>query len=124
MVLIMSYKCRVPLKFKDVSIDLTWQKAEAILQDMVSFSTSARNTLGFLRTIRAQLVSTLDLAANPQPNNNHASREPILGQVGTETPALFNTQPFSFDGAYIADELGFLGSFEFQEIQDWLPQAG
>ncbi|KAJ5780061.1 hypothetical protein N7457_005221 [Penicillium paradoxum] len=54
MVLIMSYKCRVLRDLKDTDIDLTWQKAEAILQDMVSFSKSARNTLGFLQTIRTQ----------------------------------------------------------------------
>lgn len=70
MVLIMSHTSRtVPEETEEIDqqrIDSTWMKCEQILQHMVPFSLSARNTLQFLQGAYAQVVRN----ANTNHNEN------------------------------------------------------
>lgn len=168
MVLIMSHTGRTILEeteeIDQQRIDSTWNKCEQILQHMVPFSLSARNTLQFLQGVYAQVVS------NANTNHNHNSSattgtwtgtgtgEPIARGgheiTGQQQPILNNSnhtnihthpsdQAFNntmsfpdlstgevFNGwdttlglGLASDELGFLGPFDFNELQGWLPDG-
>lgn len=125
MILIMSYKCRLCKDYENPKIGLTWKKAEAVLQHMASFSTSARNTLSFFQNIWSQLLPNSYASRHLPPNDRLASNDPCVGyeQAGIQAP-FCTGEPFNFDEGVLSDELGFLGPFEFNDFQDWFPQVG
>lgn len=124
-VLVMSYICRAAGDIEKPAIDLAWQKVEHILLYMTSFSISGRNTLGFLQAIRNQVVSNSDIGHTAPRNSRQASENPHFGQkhTGVQEPSFGEAQPFSWDGGFPQDELGFLGPFDLSDFQDWFPQT-
>ncbi|KAF9893639.1 hypothetical protein FE257_010951 [Aspergillus nanangensis] len=66
MVLIMSYTCAaIRDELSPQTIDHAWSKCAQILCDMKPFSLSARNTLLFLQSARAQVLALQPLAQGP-----------------------------------------------------------
>lgn len=117
------------------AIDMAWQKCEQILQHMTAFSVSARNTLQFLSTARAQVLSSKQSDSQQQspdmgPANLHHSPAPDVPSEapphGTSGDDVGIGQLFNWDasmgGILGSDEMGFLRPFDFSDFQGWLPE--
>lgn len=126
MILIMSYSCYQATDIDLPTIDITWQKAETVLQHLASFSVSGRNTLKFLQAMRSRFVSHLKVHSPATGNGNapprQVSAEPV--QPDVSEPVFDTWQSLNWDEGLPTNELGFLGPFDISEMQSWFPQAG
>lgn len=126
MILILSYSCYKTCKIELSTVDTTWEKAEAILQHLASFSVSGRNTFNFLQAMRNRFVSHLN--ANqfvPRDSNvppQGARQDESQGDVSE--PLLEPWPPVNWDEGLSTNQFGFLGPLDISEMQSWFPEAG
>ncbi|RHZ50185.1 hypothetical protein CDV55_102112 [Aspergillus turcosus] len=126
MVLIMSSTCDTILADLEASlVHEAWSKCEEILTSMSLFSVSARNTLLFLRAARTQVMaengSHVDGDRDRDFNQSH--QEQRDGQLHLQENAFVVPDglfPSYWDASADELELGFLGPFEYGELQGWL----
>ncbi|OGM48186.1 hypothetical protein ABOM_002100 [Aspergillus bombycis] len=135
MVIIMSYTCR-PIwdELDKATIDSTWAKCEEVLRKMGPFSVSARNTIQFLQATRNQVLAThqqrpsaaaCSTTTNSEPQRQHISSQTNQIQLtGVELLPQEGPSGLTWDTSTepLAYDLGFLGPFDFNELQGWLPE--
>lgn len=115
MVLIMSStRCSILAELDQHPVDEAWLKCEQILSQMAPFSLSARNTLHFLETARSQIIPSIHVGID------HDARQRSAQQM--ENP-LLEQDLFHWEGSGGLDELGFLGPFDFAELQGWFGEG-
>lgn len=126
MILILSYSCYKACKIELSTVDATWQKAEAVLQHLASFSVSGRNTLNFLQGMRNRFVSRLNANQSVPRDSNvpplKARQEQSQGDMSE--PLLEPWPSVNWDEGPSTNELGFLGPLDISEMQSWLTEAG
>ncbi|GFF89331.1 activator of stress genes 1 [Aspergillus lentulus] len=122
MVLIMSSSCRTILAELDASIvHEAWSTCEQILAFMSSFSVSARNTLLFLRTARTQAMA--ENGSHVDSDRNLARQDQGQGQLHLQENLFVDPNGLflsHWDASADELELGFLGPFDYGEMQGWL----
>ncbi|KAB8236445.1 Zn(II)2Cys6 transcription factor [Aspergillus alliaceus] len=125
MVLVMAYTCRPALPdIERATINESWRKCEQILQYMIPYNFSARNTLLFLRAAHGRIVSYLEEGSETDAND----MGPGSNQVsGVENPfAEDSDNHFSganwLGSAVAMVGLGLLCPADFKWFQGWLAE--
>ncbi|GFF38382.1 hypothetical protein IFM58399_05213 [Aspergillus lentulus] len=118
----MSSSCRTILAELDASIvHEAWSTCEQILAFMSSFSVSARNTLLFLRTARTQAMA--ENGSHVDSDRNLARQDQGQGQLHLQENLFVDPNGLflsHWDASADELELGFLGPFDYGEMQGWL----
>ncbi|KAL5355585.1 fungal-specific transcription factor domain-containing protein [Aspergillus floccosus] len=132
MVIIMSYACRpISEEVEKATIDATWTKCAEILEQMGSFSLSARNTLQFLQAARAQVLTSpqeppsaaeCNTATPGRQHDSSQSNQEHLTAIVPPTQEASNAFNWDMTMGPLASELGFLGPFDLNELHGWLPE--
>ncbi|KAE8349438.1 fungal-specific transcription factor domain-containing protein [Aspergillus coremiiformis] len=126
MVLIMSYTCRLALTdAENTAVNESWRKCEQILQYMIPYNFSTRNTLLFLRAARGRILSYLDDEGETCTSHMGPDSSQVNGMVNpfVEDPDnhMFNG-PSWLGSAVAMVGLGFLCPTDFKWFQEWLAE--
>ncbi|OGM46042.1 hypothetical protein ABOM_005633 [Aspergillus bombycis] len=125
MVLVMSYTCLPALSnIEKTAVNEAWRKCEQILQFMIPYHFSKRNTLLFLRAARDRILSYLEDASETSvpdrgPDSSHV--DGIENPFADDADGLFNGANW-LGSAVAMVGLGFLCPTDFKWFQDWLAE--
>ncbi|KAE8375264.1 fungal-specific transcription factor domain-containing protein [Aspergillus bertholletiae] len=125
MVLVMSYTSLPALSgIEKADVNEAWRKCEQILQFMIPYNFSSRNTLLFLRAARDRILSYLEddsEAGGPDtgPNSNHL--DGVDNPFAEDADGVFNGANW-LGSAVAMVGLGFLCPADFKWFQNWLAE--
>ncbi|QMW36524.1 hypothetical protein G4B84_012053, partial [Aspergillus flavus NRRL3357] len=125
MVIVMSYTCLPALSdIEKTTVHEAWRKCEQILQFMIPYNFSSRNTLLFLRAARDRILSYLEDtsetgATDMGPDSSHV--DGMENPFADDTDGLFNGANW-LGSAVAMVGLGFLCPADFKWFQDWLAE--
>ncbi|KAE8341547.1 hypothetical protein BDV24DRAFT_132168 [Aspergillus arachidicola] len=125
MVLVMSYTCLPALSdIEKTAVNEAWRKCEQILQFMIPYNFSSRNTLLFLRAARDRILSYLEDtnetgATDMGPDSSHV--DGMENPFADDADGLFNGANW-LGSAVAMVGLGFLCPADFKWFQDWLAE--
>ncbi|KAE8368022.1 fungal-specific transcription factor domain-containing protein [Aspergillus caelatus] len=125
MVLVMSYTCLPALPdIEKTAVNGAWRKCEQILQFMIPYNFSSRNTLLFLRAARDRILSYLEEeietgATDMGPDSSLV--DDMENPFVDEADGLFNGANW-LGSAVAMVGLGFLCPADFKWFQDWLAE--
>ncbi|KAF7586363.1 hypothetical protein BBP40_009029 [Aspergillus hancockii] len=126
MVLVMSYTCLSSLPEIDkATIDAAWRKCEQILQFMIPFNYSIRNTLLFLQDAHSRVLSYLQDESDTGADDTGPDSIPVNGAQNPFAPDadhhIFSET--NWQGSAVAvDGQGFSCPADFTWFQGWLAE--
>ncbi|GAB1198565.1 hypothetical protein APSETT444_007891 [Aspergillus pseudonomiae] len=125
MVLVMSYTCVPALSnIEKTAVHEAWRKCEQILQFMIPYHFSSRNTLLFFRAARDRILSYLEdtnETSGPDKGPESSHVDGVENPFADDAEGLFNGANW-LGSAVAMVGLGFLCPADFKWFQNWLAE--